>query len=438
MIHAWVDLVGFSSNPLSTLVDEGSFTLCANALVRDLIMPWLSHNSIKRILPYDDFLLRQGTTQMSLLLRTIVRAARPIVSKSMTMSFRPITIAAATASVTKTTSVFASVPALAVVSTTPIFAPLLATATRAFAAPAAAAAAKKGSTAKKTTTKATKAKKTTKATKTKKTATKAASTAAATRAKRATERREREAKLVAKRAAAREKAREKAREIRKNKEERARERAQKRRELLAEKRQNAEERRRAGIARRAEARKAASASRKARIEATKARARRAKLASKFTTTKRIEAARGKRPVTAFAIYLKQMAPQRPSDVAPAEYVKTIAAKWNTLNDAEKRPFSVAAAESKAATTARREKVPKRPASGFLRFYAEHRAKNNITITSLADARSAVISAGQAWRSLSPNERDTYNRAAKTEFDAYKTKLAKILDKEVPLPSELAM
>lgn len=157
-----------------------------------------------------------------------------------------------------------------------------------------------------------------------------------------------------------------------------------------------------------------------------------KLASKFTLAKRVKTAKGKRGASGFALFIKAQ-----SKVAPSTtLMKDSAAKWKTLSAEERQPFLEQAAKLKAERTERVGKIPKRPLSGYLRFFKDFRAKHPAIPSGRAGVTALAKEAGAAWKALPEDQKVPYLSAFAKEFTAYKAKLTAHLNSAAPLPKLL--
>ena len=106
-----------------------------------------------------------------------------------------------------------------------------------------------------------------------------------------------------------------------------------------------------------------------------------------------------------------------------EIVKKLGEMWRALGDAQKKPYTEAAAKAKADYDAKykvvQDKKPKRPLSAYMLFSNSARPKVKAANPTAAFGEIAKI-IGAQWREMSPAEKQKWlddEAKAKKEFEA---------------------
>lgn len=136
----------------------------------------------------------------------------------------------------------------------------------------------------------------------------------------------------------------------------------------------------------------------------------------------------KRPTSAYFFYAEacrnELKKEGKKITKVGEFTKEVSVKWNALNPTEKKPYSDKAEKDKARYTAQmaayKGKVkdvnkPKRPQSSYFLFLHDFRAKMK---SANLQHKEILTKAGEAWKSLQPDEKKVYEKKAEIEKQKY--------------------
>ena len=139
----------------------------------------------------------------------------------------------------------------------------------------------------------------------------------------------------------------------------------------------------------------------------------------------------KKAVPAYFFYVKERYATGKESIMAHEFAKRneiLRDEWSKLNAAERAPFESAAKTDKERYTAEVEQAkkdapPKRPLSGYFRWFQENREALLNANPGIA-TKDLVKLAGAEWRKLSTDIQESFNGEARRDMDVWKQDYAK--------------